>query len=447
MSNKSLFVSAMAAGVLLLTIGFSLTAAQGGGAVVSVLPGHQPVAAGDPFTITVNVTDATNLGGFDLTLQYDPTVVEATTATVGPFLGSTGRSIVSGPPSIDPTAGTLYFGAATLGSSPAGPTGSGILAYVVMRAVQGGQTNLHFLPWSATNIYDIQGIDIPFSTADGVATVYRVYTWTGSLNSDWSSGSNWSPSGLPTRYDDVIIPAPPVSIWPAVNVPSAVNNLTIRAGASLTIPDGSGLTVEGTLANNGTLVQVRTAPGGSTAEFLHIRNTAGTVDKYHGIDITPAGDMGLTTVRILGNQSACGGASDAALLRRCYTIDPATPQSATGRFWYTAGELNGQPANGLHIWHYDGPPGLWSEAGVGAYNYSESTAACAGDCWVARGVISHYSPFVVGVDPVGPTAVTLLKFGGVSGSNRGVLLMTLFVAGLVGGGYLMLYIHSRTRVG
>ena len=46
------------------------------------------------FTVDITVEGVTNLGGFQTELTYDPAVVNVTAATLGAFLGSTGRSVV-----------------------------------------------------------------------------------------------------------------------------------------------------------------------------------------------------------------------------------------------------------------------------------------------------------------------------------------------------------------
>ncbi|MBK6964716.1 MAG: hypothetical protein IPH20_12440 [Bacteroidales bacterium] len=70
-------------------------------------------------------------------------------------------------------------------------------------------------------------------------------TWTGTTSTAWSTSTNWSPAGAPTAADNVTIPSAP-SNQPLLSGTTGVcNNLTINAGASLTI--------SGTSANNALL--------------------------------------------------------------------------------------------------------------------------------------------------------------------------------------------------
>lgn len=83
-------------------------------------------------------------------------------------------------------------------------------------------------------------------------------TWTGNTNRDWSTASNWSggsiPITIPVSTDDVIIPA--VTRQPIVDalyppLAAECKNLTIAAGAVVTINSRKALTISGDLVNNG----------------------------------------------------------------------------------------------------------------------------------------------------------------------------------------------------
>ncbi len=85
---------------------------------------------GETFNVQVMIEDVTNLGGFQVTLDYDPTVVQilgtpSSSVTLGSFIGSTGRTVtkVGGTP--DNTAGTVAVGAFTTGSQAGPSTPSG----------------------------------------------------------------------------------------------------------------------------------------------------------------------------------------------------------------------------------------------------------------------------------------------------------------------------------
>ncbi|MCU0324486.1 MAG: hypothetical protein MUF45_04450, partial [Spirosomaceae bacterium] len=66
-------------------------------------------------------------------------------------------------------------------------------------------------------------------------------TWTGATSTDWNTASNWSPSGVPSNLNDVVIPAATRPNNPVLNSNltikslSVAANLTINAGATLNI--------------------------------------------------------------------------------------------------------------------------------------------------------------------------------------------------------------------
>jgi len=88
--------------------------------------------------------------------------------------------------------------------------------------------------------------------------------WNGGTTA-WGTASNWSCGVLPTSVNNVTIPtAPSGGNQPTVNVASAaVRDVSVQAGATVTIPSGNALTVHGNLTNNGT---VNVANGGSLVQ-------------------------------------------------------------------------------------------------------------------------------------------------------------------------------------
>lgn len=210
------------------------------------------------------------------------------------------------------------------------------------------------------------------------------------------------------------------------------NDLIINTGGVMNL-GGNTLAVDGTLNNSGTISQTKTVPSGSTTEFLHITNSTGTTSKYYGIDITPSSTgLGVTTVGVKGNQTACTTQGSDALLTRCYAVTPGSAQNATLRFWYTEAERNGQIANALNLWHYDGPPGQWSFVGD-TYQYSESGTACNSGsgqaCWFQAANVATYSPFGVGSGGQ-PTTVKPMALNIQKQSQLTYLLLGLVLVGL-----------------
>ncbi|MBN1919602.1 MAG: fibronectin type III domain-containing protein [Anaerolineae bacterium] len=98
--------------------------------------------AGQTFTVQLSISDAVNLGAFETAFNYDPAVLEFVSATVGGFLGSTGRTVTFLPPQVDPVAGRVDLGAYTLAPPDAGADGNGVLVNVTLRALEPGSSNL-----------------------------------------------------------------------------------------------------------------------------------------------------------------------------------------------------------------------------------------------------------------------------------------------------------------
>jgi hypothetical protein len=115
--------------------------------------------SGPPLSVDVRVKDVTYAGGlgdFEFTVTYNASVASVpsvASVTPGPFLGSTGRSVTCTTPVIAP--GSVNYSCNTLGSSPNGPLGSGVLATIVFQpAASFGSTNLTF---ATSHLQDITG--------------------------------------------------------------------------------------------------------------------------------------------------------------------------------------------------------------------------------------------------------------------------------------------------
>jgi hypothetical protein len=103
--------------------------------------------------------------------------------------------------------------------------------------------------------------------------------WTGAVSSDWSDPLNWSDNNVPNNITDVTIPQA-VPNYPEIDVVTAVaRNVTIEAGASLTIGTGY-LNAMGDLTNHGQLIN---------DDFLHLYFAGDVVFVGAGQQDVPAG--------------------------------------------------------------------------------------------------------------------------------------------------------------
>lgn len=209
---------------------------------------------------------------------------------------------------------------------------------------------------------------------------------------------------------------------PVLGSDVAARNLEIQTGASLDI-GAHKLSVEDSLVNNGILKQtISTVPAGSTTEFLHITNTSGAQDKYHGLEIHPtSGAMGSTTVEIHGN-AECTVADPSDTVNRCYNISPSNSQSADIRFYYRDSELDGQDPASMQAWHWAGSG--WTTAGI-----VETRDDIYPDYhWVDASGVNAYSPFTLSDKVGGPTVVSLKYF---SSSSTNILIGAALISGIL----------------
>lgn len=147
--------------------------------------------------------------------------------------------------------------------------------------------------------------------------------WKGTVSTEWSNTGNWSCGLLPTITSNTTISAA-APYMPTVNITDAVcNDLTIEAGASVTITEGNNLTIAGSVTNNGSFTAVgkatfsgnnQTIPGGSF-EDLEIAGTgtqtlSGTATVSGVFSITSSSlQLGNYNLIIGGSGSVTGGSA------------------------------------------------------------------------------------------------------------------------------------------
>lgn len=136
--------------------------------VVAIAPAVASAGVGTPTTVTVAISNVTNLGSFQFTLAFSPTLVQVQGITLGEFPASSGRTFTPVGPTIDNQAGTADFGAFSLGASPAGPNGSGTLAYIRLQPVTGGSAALHL---ANVQVVNVPGNTISVIARDGVLSI------------------------------------------------------------------------------------------------------------------------------------------------------------------------------------------------------------------------------------------------------------------------------------
>jgi hypothetical protein len=135
--------------------------------VIIIDPAIKVVGPGETFSVDVMIESVNDLGAFQFDLTYDPACVEATDVTLGPFLGSTGRSVGE----VGPIFGTgiVTYGAYSLGDTPPGPDGDGVLATITFQAgMDECSSDLHLQNIAVT---DTSGDPISNDAKDGEVIV------------------------------------------------------------------------------------------------------------------------------------------------------------------------------------------------------------------------------------------------------------------------------------
>ncbi|NOZ49944.1 MAG: hypothetical protein GXP37_07845 [Chloroflexi bacterium] len=126
-----------------------------------ILSAHN-LAKGD-FTLDIVVRDVLELSQFAFSLHYDPNIVQALDAHIGPLLLDTGRNVAPVGPFIDNSAGVIHFSAVSSGAAP-GASGTGIIATIDFRPQLVGKS---WLSWSDVSMINTSAHAIPVQTQVG----------------------------------------------------------------------------------------------------------------------------------------------------------------------------------------------------------------------------------------------------------------------------------------
>lgn len=147
----------------------------------------------DPFDVKIFIEEANNLSGFNFTLEYDPTVLEATGFTLGDFLTSTGRTPKVGAeyPIINDPPGTLGYGVTTIGDD-AEPDGNGVLG--IIRFHLKDRNGVSDMSFSQLQVSNNNGTYLDLNDFEGLfeSQVTQTHTITTRLN-----------EGGAIRYDEI----------------------------------------------------------------------------------------------------------------------------------------------------------------------------------------------------------------------------------------------------
>jgi len=138
--------------------------------VLSTSATPSPAVQGSSVAVKVMIAGIADLYGYQLTLSFNPSVLQATGVTEGAFLGTGGTTFFSGG-TINNTTGSISFLFDTLIGVPTGVTGSGVLATVNFNAVSAGTSPLTF---SDVLFLNSASTDIAVQLANGSLQVVAI---------------------------------------------------------------------------------------------------------------------------------------------------------------------------------------------------------------------------------------------------------------------------------
>lgn len=222
-------------------------------------------------------------------------------------------------------------------------------------------------------------------------------TWTGAFGTSWDNANNWSPAGVPTSTTDVIIANTATQPSTYLLDPEC-DDLTIDAGATLTLGSGFELTVNGNVVINGTFTVSSGSSdmvvAGSWTNNGTFNNGSATVDldgtgdiggssttTFHDLVISSGTRSAITIFDVDGDCQVKAG-STLSLGTLTHTVAGNWTSSAAGATVSGTGTLEFD-GNGLLTTLGNSLPNVLVSAGTRSVN----TSAIAGDLEMTGGAI------------------------------------------------------------
>ena len=134
---------------------------------ISVDPAAPTEAVGQDFTLSVDISGASDLYGYQFDLGFDPTVLAATSVSEGAFLGTGGPTIFI-PGTIDNVGGSITANADILNGAVSGVDGAGDLLDVTFQALAPGSSSVQIFNLIALDSF---GLGLTFDTNSSTVTV------------------------------------------------------------------------------------------------------------------------------------------------------------------------------------------------------------------------------------------------------------------------------------
>jgi len=205
-------------------------------------PTYNASAAGESFTVKVNVSDASGVAGYGVNVRFDPAILVVTAWQSGGFLETSGIGTLGITGANHSDVGYVSIGD-TL-SEAGSASGNGTLVKVSFKTLGGGRYALHLYD---TDLYDENNMPISHTDTDGqFAYNYISLTPSNGTAAFWIQGYGFAPnSTISATWNDTALLLLPTqcdirgnfittAIAPDINTPG---NYTIRASDSSLPPN------------------------------------------------------------------------------------------------------------------------------------------------------------------------------------------------------------------
>lgn len=203
--------------------------------------------------------------------------------------------------------------------------------------------------------------------------------WTGTTSTDWSTSTNWCPTGAPTSTDSVVIQN--VSNKPELSASSSTGPLVIVSSSSLSL-NGNLLTINEGAVINGSLIGSSTSSlsfAGTTSSTLRMDTTQwDTTNLLQNLTVNLTGGASLTLgskVGVIGLLTPTAGTITTAGNLRICSSSPTTygqiHATATGTI---SGSMTVQTTftNGTAGWRHIGLPVIGTINDIDSFNILDS---------------------------------------------------------------------------
>jgi hypothetical protein len=168
---------------------------------------------------------------------------------------------------------------------------------------------------------------------DGFIPPFFTYTWNGSTSSDWGTNTNWTPVGIPTSIDDIIIPTSgSYTNELTITGSRAITNFTVNGNGKYTMAAAATLTVSGNYTYSSSVASTYNCT--STLTISSGSSQTIPAANYGNLDLTGG-------ARVLANSGIIGICGTFTRGAGAYTVTGSTVNyNGTGAQTLAAGTYN-----------------------------------------------------------------------------------------------------------